>query len=123
MNLSFPVPEGDVADDVLKAAIPNILNGDHYFHLAMQRALTAAGFAVASVERFSVHPIYEIRLQRGQFDLAPDERSATRQIRRILKRARIVVGRDAFHLIRSGKYIKLVFLFPFGAEGRVQFGR
>ena len=123
MNASHWLPEDEVDDEVLTEAIHRAMTGDLYFHERMGAALNAAGFDVSTVEQHWFHHIYEIRMKRGSFDLHEDDRMAARQVRRVLKRAKFHIEPDAINLTQYGERLRLVFIYPFGAEGTLRVGR
>lgn len=123
MKASHWLPEDEVDPEVLKEAIHFAMTGDLDFHQRMGAALDAAGFDVLTVHQHPYHHIYEIRMRRGSFDLHKDDRQAARQVRRVLKRAKFHIEPDAINLTQYGERLRLVFLYPFGAEGTLRVGR
>jgi hypothetical protein len=115
--------EDDVDADALKEIVHAAMTGDHYFHQRMSTVLGEAGFDVSTVHQHPHHQIYEIRMKRGDFDLAKDDRQAARQIRRLLKRAKFYIEPDAINVTQYGERLRLVFIFPFGADGTLRVKR
>ena len=112
--------EDDVDAACLKKIVHHALTGDLYFHERMREVLASAGFDVSTVQQHSFHHIYEIRMKRGSFDLDRDIVRAARQVRRLLKKAKLYIEPDAIGLTRNGERIKLVFVYPYGAPGTLR---
>jgi hypothetical protein len=123
MKVNHWLPEDEVDREVLKEAIHCAMTADWDFHRRMGAALDAAGFDVSTVEQHWFHHIYEIRMRRGSFDLHEDDRQAARQVRRVLKRAKFYIEPDAINVTQYGERLRLVFIYPFGAEGTLRLGR
>jgi hypothetical protein len=110
--------------DILKEIIHNSMTGDLYFHHCMHEALSAAGFDLRTVQQHWYHHIYEIKMRRGTFDLDKNDTQAARQVRRVLKKAKLYIEPDAINITQYGSdRLRLVFVFPFGAEGTLRVGR
>jgi hypothetical protein len=123
MKVNHWLPEDEADDEVLKEAIHFAMTGDLEFHQRMGAALDAVGFDVLTVRQHPHHHIYEIRIRRGSFDLHTDDRQAARQVRRVLKRAKFQIEPDAINLSQYGERLRLVFIYPYGAEGTLRLGR
>lgn len=102
---------------MLKRAIYECLRDSSYFHYRFREVFSAAGFEVRHVEKVSCHPVWNIKLGRGTFELARDCLKAARQIRRLLDQHRLMVERNAIAVVQNGNYILCSFVFPNGCEG------
>ena len=114
--------EDAVDADSIKEIVHQALTGDLYFHRRMGEVLASAGFDVQSVQQHWFHHIYEIRMKRGTFNLDRDNQRAARQVRHLLKQAKFYIEPDAINLTRWGERIRMVFVYPFGAEGTMRVG-
>jgi len=89
-----------------------------YWHQRIKRVLAAAGFVTRRVEREEVHPVWQAWLTRTTFNLDPDTKTATKQIRKILKDGGIKIARDQFCIFdRRGDELKCAFLLDQGVPG------
>jgi hypothetical protein len=89
-----------------------------YWHRRIKGVLAAAGFATRRIEREEAHPIWLAWLTRTTFDLAIDNRTAIKQIRKVLNDGGIKIARDEFNIIdRRGDKLKCVFLLDLGVPG------
>jgi hypothetical protein len=81
----------------------------------VKAVLTKAGFVVRVVVTHECHELWEARMKVGVFDLSPDLRLASRQIRRLLVLGGIPTGEVMVN--RSKEYVKIAFLSPLGVPG------
>lgn len=89
-----------------------------YWHRRIKRVLAAAGFATRRIEREEVHPVWQASLTRTTFDLATDNKIATKQLRKILNDGGIKIARDQFCIIeRRGDKLQCGFLLDLGVPG------
>jgi hypothetical protein len=89
-----------------------------YWHRRIKRVLAAAGFATRRIEREEVHAVWQAWLTRTTFNLDPDIKTATNQIRKILKDGGIKIARDEFCIFdRRGDKLKCAFLLDLGVPG------
>ena len=92
--------------------------GDPYWHGRIKRVLANAGIATRRIEREEAHPVWQAWLTRTSFDLAPDNKTAIKQLRTVLTEGGIKVLRDEFNIIdRRGDKLRCVFLLDLGAPG------
>ena len=77
--------------------------------------MSAAGFVVRIIVKHECHELWEARLKVGVFDLSPDLRLASRQIRRLLVLGGIPT--DKVIVNRTKEYVKIAFLSPLGVPG------
>jgi hypothetical protein len=109
-NLDRP---GAVKDCVLK-----LLVGDHYWHETIRDILASAGFITRRIERWESHPVWIVWLTRTTFDLSPDEKTAMKQLRKMLVKGGIEIVRNQFDIIsRRGDKLRCVFVLDLGAPG------
>ena len=89
-----------------------------YWHRRIKLVLAAAGIATRRIEREEVHPVWQAWLTRTTFNLDPDTKTATKQIRKILKDGGIKIARDELNIIdRRGDKLKCAFLLDLGVPG------
>ena len=84
-------------------------------HRTVQAILSAAGFVVRVVVKHECHELWEARMKTGIFDLSPDLRLASRQIRRLLVLGGIPTGEVIVN--RTEEYVRIAFLSPLGVPG------
>ncbi|HEY3855670.1 MAG TPA: hypothetical protein VGO67_14875 [Verrucomicrobiae bacterium] len=102
----------------VKDFIIEMLYGDLYWHEAIRDILATAGFVTRRIERMETHPIWRLWLTRTSFDLASDQRTAAKQIRRILVKGGIKVVGDQFDIIdRRGDKLRCYLVLDLGAPG------
>ena len=105
-------------DDASEDRIFQLLHGDDYWHGRIKRVLADAGIATRRIERQEAHPLWQAWLTRISFDLDPDKKVASKQIRRVLVKSGIKIVRDEFNIIdRRGDKLRCVFLLDLGAPG------
>jgi hypothetical protein len=92
--------------------------GDPYWHGRIKSVLAKAGIATRRIEREEAHPVWQAWLTRMTFDLAPDNKAAIKQLRKVLADGGIKIVRDEFNIIdRRGDKLRCVFLLDLGAPG------
>jgi hypothetical protein len=101
------------------AMIPD--EGELYWHGRIKRALAEAGFITRRLEREEVHPVWHAWLTRTTFNLAPDNDTAVKQLRKVLRLCGIKIDRDVFSINdRRGDRLRCVFLLDLGSPGVLQ---
>lgn len=101
----------------VKRAIIAGLTGDFYYHRKIRDVLVKAGLVVKRIERIHHHPIFELKLLRGDCDLPSDPTEVARRFRAFLKSAGLPIERDAISARLYGERIQCSFVFEFGAVG------
>lgn len=95
-----------------------MLHGDHYWHARIRRILAAAGFVTRRIEQEETHPVWIMALTRKSFDLAADNLTAAKQIRKILCKGGVKVRRNELSIVsRSNDWIRCAFVLELGAPG------
>ena len=103
------------------AEIIDMLHGDDFWLGRIQRVLADAGFLTRRLVREEEHPIWQAWLTRTTFALAPDNLTANKQIRTVLRRGGIKIPRDSFTILdRRHDKLRCVFLLELGAPGVLQ---
>ena len=103
---------------VLKDRIFTMLHGDHYWHARIRRLLASAGFTLRRIEQEEAHPVWTMHLTRTSFDLAADNPTAAKQIRRILCKGGVKILRNELSIVsRSKDWIQCAFVLELGAPG------
>jgi len=111
-------PENLEDHEALKEQVFKMLYGDHYCHETIRRILASAGFFTRRIERMESHPVWLLWLTRTSFDLAADNPTAAKQIRKVLVKGGIKVLRDEFDIIdRRGDKLRCVLVLDLGAPG------
>ncbi|MGA2748336.1 MAG: hypothetical protein ABSG59_06130 [Verrucomicrobiota bacterium] len=117
----MPQKQFEDIDDALIHHIIDTLDTEQYWHEKIRRILAAAGFATRRIEREEAHPVWQAWLTRTTFDLAIDNRTAIKQLRKVLKDGGIKIARDEFNIIdRRGDKLRCAFLLNLGAPGVLQ---
>lgn len=108
----FLLPEDKTNRNVLKRTAFQCLNDYAYFFpYRFKNLFLDAGFIVQRVDREPYHPVWNIKLMRGTFDLSFECTEATRQIRRLLKANGIRVKQNAIAIAQNKKGITCSFVF------------
>jgi hypothetical protein len=95
-----------------------MLHGDRYWHDRIRRVLAVAGFILRRIEQEETHPVWTMHLTRTSFDLAPDNQTAAKQIRKVLCKAGVKIRRNELSIItRSKDWIRCAFILELGAPG------
>ena len=111
-------PENLGDDDAVKDRIFTMLHGDHYWHGEIKRILAAAGFITRRIEQLESHPVWTMHLTRTSFDLAADNPTAAKQIRKVLRKGGIKILRNELSIVsRSKDWIQCAFVLELGAPG------
>ena len=104
--------------DAVKDRIFTMLHGDHYWHGEIKRILAAAGFVTRRIEQLESHPVWTMHLTRTSFDLAADNPTAAKQIRKLLRKGGIKILRNELSIVsRSKNWIQCAFVLELGAPG------
>lgn len=112
---SLDSPDDPVA---FKEQIFTMLHGDHYWHDRIRRILAAAGFVTRRIEQEETHPVWIMALTRKSFDLAADNQTAAKQIRKILCKGGVRIRRNELSIVsRSKDWIRCAFVLELGAPG------
>ncbi len=113
-----PTPKNLEDRDAVRDCMFKMLHGDLYWHEAIRRILASAGFITRRIERMETHPVWLLWLTRTSFDLARDNPTAAKQIRKMLVKGGIKIGRKQFDIIdRRGDKLRCVFVLDLGAAG------
>jgi hypothetical protein len=72
---------------------------------------------VRRIEKYWYHNCWEVKMMRGTAILAPEDRVATRQVRKILADFGVYVDRDAICLTQQGERISVAFIYTDGEVG------
>lgn len=114
----LPDPD-DLGDDTaVKELAFDMLHGDHYWHERIKRVLAAAGFVTRRIEQEETHPVWIMALTRKSFDLAADNLTAAKQIRKILCKGGVKIRRNELSIVsRSKDWIRCAFVLELGAPG------
>ena len=111
-------PENLGDDDAVKDRIFTMLHGDLYWHGQIKRILAAAGFITRRIEQLESHPVWTMHLTRTSFDLAADNPTAAKQIRKVLRKGGIKILRNELSIVsRSKDWIQCAFVLELGAPG------
>ena len=113
-------PEPDSFDDpvALKEQIFTMLHGDHYWHDRIKRVLAAAGLATRRIEQEENHPVWTMHLTRTSYDLAADNATAAKQIRKILCKGGVKIRRNELSIVSRNKdWIRCAFVLELGSPG------
>ena len=111
-------PEALKDSETIKNCMFELLYGGLFWHEEIRRLLTTAGFIARRIERMENHPIWRLWLTRTSFDLAADQRTAVKQIHRILVKGGIRVVGDQFDIIdRRGDKLRCYLVLDVGAPG------
>ena len=81
-------------------------------HELVRDTLNAAGFHVRWLQRLPFHPVFEASARRVTFPLSRDNREAARQLRQLLARAGIRIGRDDLSVTQNRDYLRVTFYYP-----------
>jgi hypothetical protein len=113
-----PAPETFDDPVALKEQIFTMLHGDDYWHDRIKRVLAAAGFITRRIEQLDSHPVWTMHLPRTTFDLAADNPTAAKQIRKLLCKAGIKILRNELSIVsRNRDWIRCAFILELGAPG------
>jgi len=95
-----------------------MLRDDHYWHERIKRVLAAAGFVTRRIEQLETHPVWTMHLTRTSFDLAADNPTAAKQIRKVLCKGGVKILRNELSVVsRSKNWIVCAFALELGAPG------
>jgi hypothetical protein len=111
----MPLSESELILHETKLLMLEMLTGDLFFHHRIKEVLTAAGFDVLRVTRFDHHDLWELKLRIRDFDLSLEPQTAARQIRRVLKKGKLPIDRDAICIRQYRDRVTCAFNFEFGA--------
>ncbi len=104
--------------DAVKKLAFEMLQGGGYWHDRIKRILTAAGFATRRIEQMESHPVWTMHLTRTTFNLAADQPTAAKQIRKVLVKGGIKIQRNELNIVsRSKDWIQCAFVLELGAPG------
>ena len=112
--------EPDCPDDpvALKEQIFTMLHGDHYWHARIRRILAAAGFVTRRIEQEETRPVWIMALTRKSFELAADNQTAAKQIRKVLWKGGVRIRRNELSIVnRSKDWIRCAFVLELGLPG------
>ena len=109
-------PEDCIDRNLLKHAVFKCLSDGSYHHDHFRQVFVDAGFEVRHVERIECHPVWQVKLVRGAFELSRQSVEAARQIGRLLTANGIPVERNAISVILNGNRVTCSFVFADGAE-------
>jgi hypothetical protein len=94
-----------------------MLHGDHYWHERIKRVLATAGFITRRIEQLDSHPVWTM-LTRTSCDLAADNSTAAKQIRKILCKGGVKIRRNELSIVSRNKdWIQCAFVLELGAPG------
>jgi hypothetical protein len=113
------LPE-DVDDPVvLMEHVCRVVEDGNYWNAKIKSAFATVGFLTTRIQREDDHPsVWLAWLTRTTFDLSPDHKTASRQLRKALNRGGIKVVRNEFNIIdRRGDKLRCVFVLDLGAPG------
>jgi hypothetical protein len=113
---AYILPEDCTDRSLLKKAIFKSLSDSSYFHFRFKQVFVDAGFEVRHIERIECHPVWQVRLVRGAFELSRQSVEAARQIGRLLTANGLPVERNAISVILNGNRVTCSFVFADGAE-------
>lgn len=104
--------------DAVKKLAFDMLQGGSYWHDRIKRILAAAGFTTRRIEQMESHPVWTMHLTRTSFDLAADQPTAAKQIRKVLCKGGIKIQRNELNIVsRSKDSIQCAFVLELGAPG------
>jgi len=112
----YILPEDCADRSLLKSAVYKCLSDSSYFHFRFRQVFVDAGFEVRRVERIECHPVWQVKLVRGVFELSRQSVEAARQIGRLLTANGLPVERNAISVILNGNRVTCSFVFADGAE-------
>ena len=113
-----PQPENFDDPVALKEQIFTMLRDDHYWHERIKRILAAAGFITRRIEQLDSHPVWTMHLTRTTCDLAADNPTAAKQIRKILCKGGVKILRNELSIVSRNKdWIQCAFVLELGAPG------
>jgi hypothetical protein len=108
----------EVLDDASTSRVIEMLQGDHYWHDRIRRLLATAGFTIRRIEQEEAHPVWIMHLTRTSFDLAADNPTAAKQIRKILCKGGVKIRRNELSIVsRNRDWIRCAFVLELGAPG------
>ena len=116
------IPTAPIADlyAASSAGCIAMLRGENdlFWHDRINRLFAEAGFETRNILREEVAGIWRVGLTRMTFQLAPDNDSASEQLRNVLLRGNIKVLRGQFTIAdRRGNNLNVVFMQELGAPG------
>jgi hypothetical protein len=95
-----------------------MLHGDHYWHDRIRRVLADAGFITRRIEQEPTHPVWTMHLTRTSCDLAADNPTAAKQIRKILCKGGVKIRREELSIVSRNKdWIQCAFVLELGLPG------
>jgi hypothetical protein len=102
----------------VKDRVFTMLHGDHYWHDRIRRVLADAGFVTRRIEQEPTHPVWKMHLTRTSCDLAADNPTAAKQIRKILCKGGVKIRRNELSIVSRNKdWIRCAFVLELGAPG------
>jgi hypothetical protein len=108
----------EVLDDASTSRVIEMLHGDYYWHDRIRRLLATAGFTMRRIEQEEAHPVWIMHLTRTSFDLAADNPTAAKQIRKILCKGGVKIRRNELSIVsRNRDWIRCAFVLELGAPG------
>ena len=111
-------PDNLGGDDAMKKLVFNMLQDGGYWPARIKRVLAAAGFLTRRIEQMETHPVWTMHLTRTSFDLAADNPTAAKQIRKLLVKDGIKVQRNELSIVSRNKdWIQCAFVLELGAPG------
>ena len=118
LNIIPSDPDNLGDSDAVTERIITMLRDDHYWHDLIKRILAAAGFTLRLIEQEPTHPVWTMHLTRTSFDLAADNPTAAKQIRKLLVKGGIKILRNELSIVsRSKDWIQCAFVLELGAPG------
>jgi hypothetical protein len=94
-----PNPENLGDCDAVKDSVFTMLRDDLYWHERIKRVLAAAGFITRRIEQLDTHPVWTMHLVRTSFDLASDNPTVAKQIRKMLCKDGIKILRNELSIV------------------------
>jgi len=110
-------------DPVSQAHCVALLRGENdlFWHRRIKSLFAEAGFETRFMVREEAHAVWRVALTRTTFNLAPDNDSAVKQLRKVLLQGSIKVERGVFSITdRRGNNLNIVFVQELGAPGFLQ---
>lgn len=114
-----PLEDLDAASTSLVLEMLHAPN-DLYWHHRIKNLFADVGLATRRIEHEPHHPVWRVWLTREHFALAPDNDTAIKQLRKILRDGGLkVVNKELNVIDRRGDKFVIVFLLDIGSPGIV----